>query len=49
MKRKPDAMIALIAIFCLGLAISGFASMSSNSGKAFAANKQTVEFSASRY
>ena len=28
MKRKPDAMIALIALFFLGLVVSGFSSLS---------------------
>ncbi len=28
MKKKPDAMLAMVLLFCLGLAISGFSSMS---------------------
>ena len=49
MKRKPDAMIALVAIFCLGLVISGFSSMDINSDKTFSGKTHPTEFSASRY
>lgn len=31
MRRKPDAMIAMVVLFCLGLAISGFSSISAGS------------------
>jgi len=34
MKRKPDAMAAIILLFCLGLAISGFSSMTVGSDRA---------------
>ena len=30
MKRKPDSMVALVFLFCLGLAATGFASMLSD-------------------
>lgn len=49
MKRKPDAMIALVAIFCLGLVISGFTSMGLSSNIEPHAKKAPMEFSASRF
>ena len=33
MKRKPDAMIALIALFFIGLIVSGFSSMTVSSSR----------------
>jgi hypothetical protein len=33
MKRKPDAMIALIALFFIGLVVSGFSSMTVGSSR----------------
>jgi hypothetical protein len=33
MKRKPDAMIALIALFFIGLVVSGFSSMTIGSSR----------------
>ncbi len=30
MKRKPDSMVALVFLFCLGLAATGFASILSD-------------------
>lgn len=33
MKRKPDAMIALIALFFIGLVASGFSSMTVGSNR----------------
>lgn len=33
MKRKPDAMIALIALFFIGLIASGFSSMTVSSSR----------------
>ncbi len=50
MKQKPDAMIALVAIFCLGLVISGFSSLGLSTDKKSTVVKQhPIEFSASRY
>lgn len=43
MKRKPDTMVALVLIFCLGLVVSGFSTMSSG-----ADDKRSVEVSAFR-
>jgi len=28
MKRKPDAMVTMILLFCLGLVVTGFSSLS---------------------
>ncbi len=33
MKRKPDAIVAIVMIFCLCLAVSGFSSMSNDGAK----------------
>tara|TARA_R110001592_G_scaffold204098_1_gene454113 strand:- start:21681 stop:21872 length:192 start_codon:yes stop_codon:yes gene_type:complete len=33
MKRKPDAMIALIALFFIGLVVSGFSSLTVGSSR----------------
>lgn len=33
MKRKPDAMMALIALFFIGLVVSGFSSMTVGSNR----------------
>ena len=33
MKRKPDAMIALIALFFIGLVVSGFSAMTIGSNR----------------
>lgn len=33
MKRKPDAMIALIALFFVGLIVSGFSSLTVGSNR----------------
>jgi hypothetical protein len=30
MKRKPDSMVALVFLFCIGLAATGFASILSD-------------------
>jgi|GEM_PF-3479162 len=49
MKRKPDAMIALIVIFFLGLVISGFTSMGINSDKSTVTTKHSIEISTIRY
>ena len=49
MKRKPDAMIALIVIFFLGLVISGFTSMGVNSDKGTVTTEHSIEVSAIRY
>lgn len=49
MNRKPDAMIALIAIFFLGLVISGFTSMGINSDKSTDTTPHSIEVSAIRY
>gem|GEM_PF-3807138 len=32
MKRKPDSIVSLFFLFCLGLAITGFTSIVSDSG-----------------
>ncbi|MFT6028846.1 MAG: hypothetical protein ACI8O8_000575 [Oleiphilaceae bacterium] len=34
MKQKPDAMIALIALFFIGLVVSGFSAMTVGSSRA---------------
>lgn len=44
MKRKPDAMVAMVLLFFLGLAISGFSSMTIGSDQS-----RSVEHSVSRY
>ena len=44
MKRKPDTMVAMVLIFCLGLVISGFSSMSIGYDK-----PRTSEQAAMRY
>lgn len=33
MKRKPDAMLALIALFFIGLVVSGFSSLTVGSNR----------------
>ncbi len=43
MKRKPDAMIALIALFFIGLVVSGFSSMTVGS------NRPSIEAAALHY
>jgi len=48
MKRKPDAMVAVIALFFLGLLVSGFSSLSVGSDEDPVRQAQ-VPFSASRY
>jgi len=49
MKRKPDAMIALIAIFFLGLVISGFSSMAPHANKDSVKTQHSMKVSAIRY
>ena len=49
MKRKPDAMIALVAIFFIGLVISGFSSMAPSSNKNSMPTPHSDEVSAIRY
>jgi len=49
MKRKPDAMIALVAIFFIGLIISGFTSMGLNADKGTVTTHHSIEVSAIRY
>jgi len=50
MKRKPDAMMTVIALFVLGLIVSGFSSMSVGSDDSVAqSRKASVEYSVSRY
>ena len=50
MKRKPDAMMTVIALFVLGLIVSGFSSMSVGSDDSIAqSRKASVEYSVSRY
>jgi len=49
MKRKPDAMIALVAIFFIGLIISGFTSMGLSSDKSTATTHHSIEVSSIRY
>ena len=44
MKRKPDTMVTMVLIFCLGLVISGFSSMSIGHD-----NPRSVEQAAMRY
>jgi len=39
MKRKPDAMIALITLFFLGLVISGFSSLSIGADEELASSR----------
>jgi len=46
MKRKPDAMVAMVLLFFLGLAISGFSSMTVGSDQSRSAPYST---SAGRY
>ena len=55
MKRKPDVMVAVIALFFVGLVVSGFSSAFTDS-KNIGANthiesslEKSVEYSASRY
>tara|TARA_B100000446_G_C10471100_1_gene312502 strand:+ start:399 stop:602 length:204 start_codon:yes stop_codon:yes gene_type:complete len=43
MKRKPDAMFALIALFFVGLVVSGFSSLTVGS------NRATFEHAATHY
>jgi hypothetical protein len=49
MKRKPDAMIALIVIFFIGLVISGFTSMGISSDKSTVTTQHSIEVSVIRY
>jgi hypothetical protein len=50
MKRKPDAMIALIALFFVGLVVSGFSTMSVGSDDGQAKNRQvSTDQPVSRY
>lgn len=49
MKRKPDAMIALVAIFFIGLIISGFASMTPSVNKSTMVSPPPIEVSTIRY
>jgi len=50
MKRKPDAMMTVIALFVLGLIVSGFSSMSVGSDDSVVqSRKASVEYSVSRY
>ncbi|MFT6121638.1 MAG: hypothetical protein ACJAWS_000185 [Oleiphilaceae bacterium] len=49
MKRKPDAMIALVAIFFIGLIISGFSSMAPSAKKNSTMPPQSIEVSTIRY
>jgi len=49
MKRKPDAMIALVAIFFIGLIISGFSSMAPSANKNAMMSLHSIEVSAIRY
>ena len=46
MKRKPDAMVAMVLLFCLGLVISGLSSLTVGSNNN---HSQPVEYSVSRY
>jgi hypothetical protein len=48
MKRKPDAMIALVAIFFIGLIISGFSAMAP-SAKNSTMSPHSIEVSTVRY
>lgn len=52
MKRKPDAMLALIALFFVGLIVSGFSSLTVGSSRAhledIAAYQKTEERTVSR-
>jgi len=49
MKRKPDAMIALVAIFFIGLIISGFSSMAPSADKNSNTMPYSIEVSTIRY
>ncbi|MFT7371990.1 MAG: hypothetical protein ACI9T9_000669 [Oleiphilaceae bacterium] len=49
MKRKPDAMIALVAIFFIGLIISGFSSMAPSVNKSAMKTPHSIEVSTIRY
>lgn len=47
MKKKPDAMVTMIMLFCVGLVVSGFSSMSVGSdGSSEARAESRVERSA---
>ena len=49
MKRKPDAMTALVAIFVIGLVVSGFSSMVPSANKETTTSLQSIEVSTVRY
>lgn len=49
MKRKPDAMIALVAIFFIGLIVSGFSSLAPSANKDSMMSPDPIEVSTIRY
>jgi len=55
MKRKPDVMVAVIALFFIGLIVSGFSSAFTDSNNVSLNTRHNssvetrVEYSASRY
>ena len=55
MKRKPDVMVAVVALFFVGLIVSGFSSAFTGSKNVGAAERvgdthpQIVDYAASRY
>ena len=44
MKRKPDTMVAMVLIFCIGLIVSGFSSMTNGTSE-----ERSVEQAVTRY
>lgn len=50
MKRKPDAMVTMILLFCLGLVVTGFSSLSVGSDdERYSQRSETNYKTASRF